>query len=83
MTKKACPILGLSPSSTKKELASKPIRAPVSAASPPFVRAGSVEPSSPALESVVGWPSLSNAQPSGILPSWAPTGSMCHAAAPK
>jgi len=66
-----------------KELASKPIRALVNAVTSSST-AGSIESLSPALGSVVGWPSLSSAQPSGIgLPSWAPTGSMCHAAAPK
>jgi hypothetical protein len=57
MTKKARPILGLSPSSTKNELASKPTRAPMSAVTKPVV----TRPPKPS----------------------APTGSMCHAAAPK
>ena len=54
------------------------IRASVAPFAPP---AGSIESSSSTLGLAVGWPSLSSAQPSGIgLPSWPPTGAMCHAA---
>jgi hypothetical protein len=59
---KAWPILGLSPSSTNKELASKPVRVPVSAVTTSSI-AGRIWPSRPALGSVIGWPSLSRAQP--------------------
>ena len=81
---------GRLPSSTKNDVASAPIAAPVSAVTrssttsasiaplvPPI---GSIEPSSPALGSVVGLPSRSSAQPSGIdLPSLAATISLPRA----
>ena len=90
MTRNACPIRGRLPSSTKNELASNPIAAPVSAVTmssttsasiaPLVPPSGSIEPSRPAFGSVVGWPSPSSAQPSGIaLPSLAATISLPRA----
>ncbi|MOA38373.1 hypothetical protein D3C78_1600500 [compost metagenome] len=74
---KAWPNRGWLPSSSKKVSASAPKWAPVSVVTsnstinasiapltPPM---GSIEPSMPFLGSVVGWPSASSAQPSGML----------------
>jgi hypothetical protein len=76
---KVWPMRGRLPSSTKKLDASKPYCAPISAVTSsstisasiaPLLDVaaptGSIEPSSAALASVVGLPSASSAQPSGI-----------------